>query len=132
MHELNILVYEIEQIASFVSFVSHIDIPGTNTVGIDEEVFISSISSCIGAMMEIVVCESEESAEKVSKLIKIEYKLLTPTIFTIEDAIIYQSYFGDEQCLRQGDINQGFIDAEHELEGMILIGGQEHFYLETN
>ncbi|CAF4321925.1 unnamed protein product, partial [Rotaria sordida] len=34
--------------------------------------------------------------------------------------------------LRQGDVNKGFTDAKHILEETLWIGGQEHFYLESN
>jgi xanthine dehydrogenase molybdopterin-binding subunit B len=67
-----------------------------------------------------------------SNLIKIDYELLFPTIFSIDDAIHHQSYFGDEICLKQGDVDKCFIDAEHILEDTFYIGGQEHFYMETN
>ncbi|CAF1129230.1 unnamed protein product [Rotaria sordida] len=49
-----------------------------------------------------------------------------------EDAIIHQSYFGDEISLRQGDIDDVFRNAKHILEDTLYIGGQEHFYMETN
>lgn len=129
------------QVPGFVSFVNYMDVPGSNKTGVidktkslvyDEEVFISSISPCIGAIIGVVVCESEQSAQVASNLVRIEYELLTPTIFTIEDAITYESYFGKELCLRQGDAIRSLIDAEHKLEGTLLIGGQEHFYLETH
>lgn len=123
------------QVPGFISFVNHTDVPGSNKIGIivhDEEVFVSSISPCIGAIIGVVVCESEQSAHTASNLIRIEYELLTPTILTIEDAITNESYFGDEICLRQGDVSKSLIDAKHKLTGTILIGGQEHFYLEPN
>ncbi|CAF1125466.1 unnamed protein product [Rotaria sordida] len=122
------------QVPGFVSFISHTDVPGSNKSATpieDEEVFASSIAHCIGAIIGVVVCESEESAYIASNLVKIEYELLTPTIFTIEDAIIHESYFGNEISLQQGDIDKGFADAEHTLEATVWIGGQEHFYMET-
>ena len=119
----------------FVSFVSYIDVPGSNKMGgilSDEEVFVSSIALCIGAIIGIVVCESEHEAELAAKLVKIEYELLSPRIFSIEDAIIHQSYFGDELCLEQGNVEKALGNAEHILEGTLFVGGQEHFYMETN
>ena len=123
------------QVSGFVSFVGHTDVPGSNKTGAivqDEEVFLSSISPCIGAIVGVVVGKSEQSAQMASNLVRIENELLTPTIFTIKDAITYQSYFGNELCLRKGDAMTGLVEAEHKLEGVLLIGDQEHFYLETN
>lgn len=35
-------------------------------------------------------------------------------------------------CIIKGDSEKAFREADHVLEGEIRIGGQEHFYLETN
>jgi xanthine dehydrogenase/oxidase len=123
------------QVPGFVSFISHIDVPGSNKTGYvvhDEEVFVSSITPCIGAIIGVVICDTEESSHIASNRVKIEYELLTPTILTIEDAITNESFFGKEECLRQGDIERGFSEGEHTLEGTVLVGAQEHFYMETN
>jgi xanthine dehydrogenase/oxidase len=123
------------KVPGFVSFVNHNDIPGSNMTGDvvhDEEVFVSSITPCVGSIIGVILCDNERAAHTAAHLVQIEYELLTPTIFTIDDAIAHQSYLGDERCLRQGDIEKGFTQAEHTLEGSIFIGGQEHFYLETN
>ena len=98
----------------------------------DEEVFVSSITPCVGAIIGVVVCETEHSAQMAANLIQIDYELLTPTIFTIEDAIAHESYLDDEQCVQQGDVDKGLAEAKHKLEGTLMIGGQEHFYMETN
>jgi aldehyde oxidase len=94
--------------------------------------FVSSIALCIGAIIGVVVCETEHAAQVASSLIKIEYELLFPTILTIEDAINHKSYFGDEICLQKGDVEKCFVNAENVLEETFYIGGQEHFYMETN
>jgi xanthine dehydrogenase/oxidase len=123
------------KVPGFVLFINHNDIPGSNMTGDvvhDEEVFVSSITPCVGAIIGVVLCENERAAYTAAHLVQIEYELLTPTIFTIDEAIAHHSYIGEERCLRQGDIEQGFTQAEHILEGSIVIGGQEHFYLETN
>lgn len=98
----------------------------------DEEIFVSSITPCIGAVIGIVVGETEHSAQEAANLVHIEYELLTPTIITIEDAIAHKSYFGDEHCLQQGDVEKSLAEAEHTLRGTLMIGGQEHFYMEPN
>jgi xanthine dehydrogenase molybdopterin-binding subunit B len=67
-----------------------------------------------------------------SNLVQIDYELFSPRILTIEDAIIHQSYFGDEICHRKGDINKSFLNADYLLEGELFLAGQEHFYMETN
>ncbi|CAF1623452.1 unnamed protein product [Rotaria magnacalcarata] len=123
------------KVPGFVSFVNHDDVQGSNMTGDvvhDEEVFVSSVTPCVGAVIGIVLCETERAAHAAAHLVQIEYELLTPTLFTIDDAIEHNSYLGDEKCLWQGDVEQTLSEAEHTLEGTVLIGGQEHFYLETN
>ncbi|UJR19997.1 hypothetical protein I4U23_023131 [Adineta vaga] len=129
-------IEQASKVPGFVSFVSHVDVPGLNKPNgslPDEEVFVSSIALCIGAIIGVVVCETEQSAEIASKLIQIDYESLsTPLILSIEDAIEYESYFDNEICLQQGDIEKSLMECEHQLEGELVIGGQEHFYMETN
>lgn len=122
-------------VPGFVTFVNHYDVPGRNDTGDmfqDEEVFISSIAPCVGSIIGVVLCETERAAHAAAALVEIEYELLRPTIFTIEDAIHYESFLGDEQQLRRGDPEKALAEAEHTLTGTLFIGGQEHFYLETN
>ncbi|CAF1603943.1 unnamed protein product, partial [Adineta ricciae] len=131
----NINTERASKVPGFVSFVSHADVPGLNKpngVLPDEEVFASSIALCVGAVIGLVVCETEESAELAASLIDIDYECLSPTILSIDDAIEHGSYFDDEFRLQQGDIEKSLKESEHCLEDELYIGGQEHFYMETN
>ncbi|CAF4128742.1 unnamed protein product, partial [Rotaria sordida] len=122
-------------VPGFVSYVSHTDVPSRNDFGAvvhDEEVFASSIVQCVGTIIGLVVCESERSAQMASRLIQIDYEPLTPIILTIDEAISHKSFLGNELQLQRGDLATGFGNADNTLEGVVLIGGQEHFYLETN
>ena len=111
------------------------DVPGSNKTGYcahDEEVFVPLIATDVGAIIGLVVCNTEQSAHRVASLIRIEYELLASGIFSIDDAIAKNSYFDDEQCLEHGEINKGLTETEYILDGTLYIGGQEHFYIETN
>lgn len=128
-------IEQASKVEGFVSFVNHMDVPGSNKMNIilpDEEVFVTSIAPFIGAIIGIVVAESEHAAKTAAALIKIDYEILSPSIFSIDDAISHQSYFGDELCLQKGDVDKVFVDAEHIVEDTLYMGGQEHFYMETN
>ena len=48
-----------------------------------------------------------------------------------QDAIKSKSFLATLN-LNKGDVEAGFRSSEHVLEGEIHIGGQEHFYMETN
>lgn len=124
-----------EQVPGFKAFISHVDVPGQRMSGDvvnDEEVFPSSIVYCVGTIIGLVVADTEMHAQQASKLIDIKYECLTPLIFTIDQAIEHQSYLGRELSLQIGSLEQGFQESEHTLIGEFYMGGQEHFYLETN
>jgi xanthine dehydrogenase/oxidase len=124
-----------EQVPGFKAFISHVDVPGQRMSGDvvnDEEVFPSSIVYCVGTIIGLVVADTEMHAKQASKLIDIKYECLTPLIFTIDQAIKHQSYLGRELSLQIGSLEQGFQESEHALTGEFYMGGQEHFYLETN
>ena len=41
------------------------------------------------------------------------------------------SYLHPPDKLEQGDLETGFAESDHVVEGETNLGGQEHFYLET-
>lgn len=121
--------------SGFVAFISHTDVPGNNSTGdivLDEEVFVSSLVPCVGCLVGLVVAQTDAQAQQAAKLVVIEYEALEPTIFTIDQAIQHSSYFEGQRTIVRGDIETALRGAEHTLEGELYIGGQEHFYLETN
>ena len=123
------------EVPGFQAFISHLDVSGCSMSGDvvnDEEVFPSSIVYCVGTVIGLVVADSELHAQQASKLIDIKYECLEPSIFTIDQAIEQKSYLGPELSLQIGSLEQGFQESEHTLTGEVYLGGQEHFYMETN
>ena len=51
---------------------------------------------------------------------------------TFQDAIKAGSFFTYGHSINCGDVDVAFQQADHVIEGECHIGGQEHFYLETN
>lgn len=126
---------EASKVSGFVRFIDSRDVPGSNRTGYtaeDEEVFVSSVSPCVGSILGLVIADDEQSAEESVRRIQVRYILLSPRIFSIADAILHQSFLDEEQRLEQGNLQQGFAQSAFILEGKVKIGGQEHFYLETN
>eukprot|EP00879_Flechtneria_rotunda_P007117 GHRR01007469.1.p1 GENE.GHRR01007469.1~~GHRR01007469.1.p1 ORF type:complete len:682 (+),score=243.05 GHRR01007469.1:3597-5642(+) len=111
------------------------DVPGDNMIGPimhDEEVFATQEVTCVGQIIGVVVAETEPLARRAAKAVQVTYEDL-PAVISIEDAIaagsFYQAY---GNLLQTGDLHTGFADADHILEGIIRLGGQEHFYLEPH
>jgi len=64
-------------------------------------------------------------------VVKIDYEEL-PAIFTIEEAIQQESFFQHYRFIKGGEPEKAFEEADHVFTGVARMGGQEHFYLETN
>ena len=63
--------------------------------------------------------------------VKIEYETIEPVIITVSDAIKHNSRFDQTFKIENGDVEKGFEQADHVLDGTFTIGGQEQFYFET-
>eukprot|EP00752_Nemacystus_decipiens_P001721 g1664.t1 len=98
----------------------------------DEEVFATEEVYCVGQVIGAVLAESAALAETAAKLVTVRYEEL-PTVMTIEDAIAADSYFQGGHAIVDGDPDEALAaDGVVTVEGEFTIGGQEHFYLETN
>ncbi|XP_060598947.1 xanthine dehydrogenase/oxidase-like [Ruditapes philippinarum] len=118
------------------SYIDHRDVPGSNLWGPikkTEEIFASKEVLCIGQPIGAILAENREVAGKATYLVKIEYEDLKP-ILTIEDAIEAQSFYEGAPCAHQleGDIEKGFQESDHVVNGEYRTGHQEHFYMEPH
>ena len=77
-----------------------------------------------------VVAETLEAARRGALRVKAEYRQL-PAILTIEDAIAAGSFLVGPMKLKRGDAQAEIAASPHRISGELHIGGQEHFYLET-
>jgi xanthine dehydrogenase large subunit len=76
-----------------------------------------------------VLAETAEAARRGAARVAVEYEVL-PAILTIEEAIEAGSFLTDALCIFDGD--PGSLEASPlRVTGELRIGGQEHFYLET-
>ncbi|RDI95542.1 xanthine dehydrogenase molybdopterin binding subunit [Meiothermus sp. QL-1] len=107
------------------------DVPGLNDSGVkgDEPLFPSEVMF-YGQAVAWVLAESEEAARRGAERVEVEYEPL-PAILSLEEAIRQQSFQGATLHLRRGDVAAGFRASARVLEGQLELGGQEHFYLET-
>ncbi|KYO33620.1 hypothetical protein Y1Q_0008774 [Alligator mississippiensis] len=123
-------VSEALKVPGVVDVVTASDVPGENGTK-DEKAYAEDEVIYVGQIICAVVAESDTQAKRGAKKVKIQYKELEP-ILTIEDAVKHNSYFGSEKKVEQGNIEEGFKSVDEIIEGEMHIGGQEHFYFETN
>ena len=76
-----------------------------------------------------VLGETLDAAQRGAARVSVDYEVL-PAIITIEDAILAGSFHSPPLRLARGDISV-IESSALRFEGELKIGGQEHFYLET-
>lgn len=129
----NIDVSAIYEIEGVVTVITVDDITGKNNTGtiIDDEVLLPTDTvSYYGQAVVWVVAETEEIAREAAKQVKIEYEPLEP-ILTIKEAIKHQSFQGETQIAKRGNPTLALENSENLIKGEVELGGQDHFYLET-
>ncbi|KAE8580256.1 hypothetical protein XENTR_v10024375 [Xenopus tropicalis] len=86
---------------------------------------------CVGQIICAVLADTPARAKKAAAAVKVVYENLEPVILTIQEAIEHNSFFKPQRKLENGNVEEAFKSADQIQEGEIYIGGQEHFYMET-
>ena len=111
----------------------HLPSPEANWWGApkaDELFFAVDEVTTAGQPIGMVLATSPKTAEEASRAVKVEYEEL-PAVLTIEEAIEAKSFYDHDHSIKKGDIQRAFQKADHVFTGVSRMGGQEHFYLET-
>uniref|UniRef100_A0A8C3NJY3 Aldehyde oxidase 1 n=1 Tax=Geospiza parvula TaxID=87175 RepID=A0A8C3NJY3_GEOPR len=110
------------------------DVPAANEFHFSHDpeiIFARNEVICVGQIVCAVVADSYVHAKQAAAKVKIEYEILEPVILTIEEAIKHNSFFEPKRKLEQGNVDEAFETVDNIIEGEICIGGQKHFYMET-
>ncbi|KAK5944532.1 hypothetical protein PMZ80_003814 [Knufia obscura] len=97
----------------------------------DEVFFAEDEVFTAGQPIGMVLADTAPKALAGARAVRIKYEEL-PAIFTIEEAVEKQSFFEHYRYIKKGNVEEAFANCDHVFEGTARIGGQEHFYLETN
>ena len=84
-----------------------------------------------GQPIGLILATSAARAAEGARAVKVEYEDL-PAVFSIEEAIEKESFFDFFREIKKGDPEETFKDCDYVFTGTARMGGQEHFYLETN
>jgi len=108
------------------------DVPGLNDAGEkhDEPLFPTEVMF-YGHAVCWVLGETLEAARQGAARVEVDYEPL-PALVSVHDAIEAGSYQGHQRTVSRGDAAAGLENATYRFSGDLEIGGQEHFYLETN
>lgn len=122
-----------ERSAGVVTVLKAADIPGENNTGPilkDEPLLPVDRVQFHSQPVAWVVAENEGAAKRAAALVKVEYEA-QPACLSIEQSIAEQRYHLPPATVARGDAAAALASAKHQLAGELLIGGQDHFYLET-
>lgn len=119
-----------------VDFVDRNDMPSAeaNKFGapnFDEVFFAEGEVHTAGQAIAMVMATTELRAQEAARAVKVEYEDL-PHVLTIEEAIEKDSFHPMYREIKKGDVEEAFKTCDHIFTGSVRMGGQEHFYLETN
>jgi xanthine dehydrogenase/oxidase len=97
----------------------------------DEVFFAEDEVFTAGQPIAMMLAKSAIRAEEAARAVKVEYEEL-PAVLTIEDAIEHDSYHNVFREIKTGNTEEAFKNCDYVFTGTARMGGQEHFYLETN
>ncbi len=84
----------------------------------------------VGQPVLAVAATDLDTARKAAMAAIIEYEDL-PAVLSVEEALEKELFVAESHKQQRGDAAAGLRKAKHVIEGSLHIGGQEHFYLET-
>jgi xanthine dehydrogenase large subunit len=108
------------------------DVPGENNYGSvlhDDPIFAEGLVQYAGQPLFAVAATSYSAARKAAAQAQVDYERL-PAILDIRAALVAKSYVLPSQRIVRGQPRDVLARAPHRLQGTVVIGGQDHFYLE--
>ncbi|GLK89491.1 xanthine dehydrogenase molybdopterin binding subunit [Pseudomonas turukhanskensis] len=113
--------------------ITHKDVPGLLDIGAvapGDPLLADGLVQYVGQVVIAVAADTHENARKGAMAAIIEYEDLEP-VLDVVDALRKKHFVLDSHQHRIGDSASKLATAPRRLQGSLHIGGQEHFYLET-
>ena len=116
-----------------VGLVGAQDIPGDPLLATfvhDEAIFAGPTLEHVGQVLGLVVGTSHRAARQAARQVQLQTKAQAPLLHARE-ALRAGSFVLPTVRVQRGDATLALQAAPHRLSGSLEIGGQEHFYLES-
>lgn len=116
-----------------VSVLTAADIPGHNDVAAAppvEQALADGLVEYLGQPVAVVCASSYDIARRGAALVKVQGEPL-PALITLRQALEAESHIRPPVEMSRGDPEAALATAPHRLSGEVEMGGQEHFYLES-
>lgn len=121
------------QVPGVAIAITHKDVPGLLDIGAvapGDPLLADGLVQYVGQVVIAVAADSHENARKGAMAAIIEYEDLEPVLDVVE-ALRNKHFVLDSHQHKIGDSAGQLASAPRRLQGSLHIGGQEHFYLET-
>ncbi len=109
------------------------DVPGQLDIGpvvAGDPLLADGKVEYVGQVVLAVGADSLETARKAAMAAIVEYEDLEP-VLDVVDALRKKHFVLDSHQHKRGDSTTALASAKNRIQGTLHIGGQEHFYLET-
>ena len=117
-----------------VAVLTHEDVPGVNEISPsgmnDDPVLAQGSVEFHGQPIFCVIATTRDQARRAARLAKIEYEELPPLIGIEELDLATDRQVATPLTLKRGDAAAALDAAPRRIKGRMLLGGQDHFYLE--
>lgn len=124
----------VRQSPGVVRVLTSADIRGVNDTSPagtgDDPVFADGVVSFHGQALFAVVAQTRLAARKAARLANVDYEIDEKPVLTIDDALAAHSEVLDAYQFLRGEPEKAIEKAPRRLQSALMIGGQEHFYLE--
>ncbi|MCK0169852.1 xanthine dehydrogenase molybdopterin binding subunit [Aliiroseovarius sp. S1123] len=124
----------VRQAPGVVTVLTAEDVPGVNDVSPtgrhDEPVFPTEKVEYHGQPMFAVIAETRDAARRAAELADVEYEVLPHALDPVAAEKAGMPLVTDPLKLERGDVEAGFDAATHRISGQMIVGGQDHMYLE--
>lgn len=110
------------------------DVPGVNDISPthrhDEPILAEGTVEYVGQPIFAVAARSRDEARRAARLAEIDYETL-PAVLSFAEARAGGELVTEPMTLARGDAAAALKAAPRRLQGRMAVGGQEHFYLES-
>ncbi len=109
------------------------EVPGQLDIGAvlpGDPLLADGLVEYVGQPLLAVAAADQHTARRAAMAAIVEYDDLEP-LLSVETALQKGSYVGASHTQQRGDSAAALDNARHRIQGAVHIGGQEHFYLET-
>ncbi|SFL18763.1 xanthine dehydrogenase molybdopterin binding subunit [Shimia haliotis] len=120
--------------AGVVDVLTATDIPGVNDISPtgknDEPVFPTDKVEFHGQPLFAVIAESRDAARRAAELADITYDVLPHALDPVSAEQAGLPLITDPLKLERGDVDTALAGAKHRIQAQMMVGGQDHMYLE--